>query len=412
MQISVLSYELGSRISPFIHSTFMEYFGTVIYDGIWVGKDSDIPNIDGIRLSVIEGCKEAGISAVRWPGGCCADHYHWKEGIGASRKDRMHPIPTTSDIWRQDFGTDEFIRFCELINAEPILIANTATGTVQEFFDWFEYCNGTINTRYGSLRAENGHPEPYQIRYWGMGNTDENVWWVDYNDPSSYAKRYMQFMTAVRGYWREFKVIGLGLSKRHKMDGWVAGFLDHVTRNQKAKGPDYLSIHHYIGSAKGAYKDCGGAVDFNEDEYYASLKALSNYQADIDEHRRVIQQHTNPEHKTMICFDEWGLWHKEATSDNGTRQIQTLRDGIFAACAMHLFYRNSDIVEFAMQTQLANLLSSLFETDGACFYMTPTYYVFKLFKEHKGQYVITTKLTEESDEMIDYISSIVLQLAS
>jgi alpha-N-arabinofuranosidase len=108
----------------------------------------------------------------------------------------------------------------------------------------------------------------------------------------------------------------------------------------------------------------------------------------------------------MICFDEWGLWHKEATSDNGTRQIQTLRDGIFAACAMHLFYRNSDIVEFAMQTQLANLLSSLFETDGACFYMTPTYYVFKLFKEHKGQYVITTKLTEESDEMIDYISSI------
>lgn len=239
-----------------------------------------------------------------------------------------------------------------------------------------------------------------------MGNTDENVWWVDYNDPSSYAKRYMQFMTAVRGYWREFKVIGLGLSKRHKMDGWVAGFLDHVTRNQKAKGPDYLSIHHYIGSAKGAHKDCGGAVDFNEDEYYASLKALSNYQADIDEHRRVIQQHTNPEHKTMICFDEWGLWHKEATSDNGTRQIQTLRDGIFAACAMHLFYRNSDIVEFAMQTQLANLLSSLFETDGACFYMTPTYYVFKLFKEHKGQYVITTKLTEESDEMIDYISSI------
>ncbi|MDD3978437.1 MAG: alpha-L-arabinofuranosidase C-terminal domain-containing protein, partial [Methanomicrobium sp.] len=370
------------------------------------GKNSDIPNIDGIRLSVIEGCKEAGISAVRWPGGCCADHYHWKDGIGESRKNRMHPIPTTTDLWNHEFGTDEFMRLCELIGAEPILIANTATGTAQEFFDWFEYCNGSVNTKYGYLRSQNGHDAPYKIKYWGMGNTDENVWWIDYNDPVSYAKRYMQFMTSVRGYWKDFKVIGLGLSKRHKMDDWVAGYLDHVTRKQMAKGPDYLSIHHYIGSAKGAYKDCGGAIDFNESEYYASIRALSNYQSDIDIHRNTIQEHTNPKYETKICFDEWGLWHKEATNDNGTRQIQTLRDGIFAACAMHLFYRNCDIVEFAMQTQLANLLQSLFETEGKESYKTPTFYVFKIFKEHIGQYILNSIDKDKPDDNLDIIASI------
>ena len=165
MKISVNTVgTLKNVISPFIHSTFMEYFGTVIYDGLWVGKDSNIPNEAGIRLDVIEGCKQAGIAAVRWPGGCCADHYHWKDGISDQRHDRLHPIPTTTDIWRHDFGTDEFMKFCELISAEPILIANTATGDAAEFLDWFEYCNGPSSTKYGSLRAKNGHEQPYNIK--------------------------------------------------------------------------------------------------------------------------------------------------------------------------------------------------------------------------------------------------------
>lgn len=405
MKISVNTVgTLKNVISPFIHSTFMEYFGTVIYDGLWVGKDSNIPNEAGIRLDVIEGCKQAGIAAVRWPGGCCADHYHWKDGISDQRHDRLHPIPTTTDIWRHDFGTDEFMKFCELISAEPILIANTATGDAAEFLDWFEYCNGPSSTKYGSLRAKNGHEQPYNVKYWGMGNTDENVWWVDYNDPVAYAKRYMQFLTSIRGYVEDIKVIGLGLSQRHKLPGWVEGYLDHVTRDQRAKGPDYLSIHHYIGSAKGLYKDCGGDVDFNEQEYYASINALANYQSDIDVHREIIKEHTSSAYKTMICFDEWGLWHREAISATGTRQAQTLRDGVFAACALHLFYKNCDIVEFTMQTQLSNLLQSLFETDHEKFYKTPTFYVFKLFADHKGQYKIELDITDIEDK-IDCIAS-------
>jgi alpha-N-arabinofuranosidase len=124
------------RVSKHLHSVFFEFFGHVIYDGIWVGKNSDIPNIDGIRKEVVDGCKELGIGAMRWPGGCCADHYHWKNGIGKERMARIHPISDPANpIWRNDFGTDEFLHFCELVGAEPILTVNTATGTPEEFFD-------------------------------------------------------------------------------------------------------------------------------------------------------------------------------------------------------------------------------------------------------------------------------------
>ncbi|MGI6563787.1 MAG: alpha-L-arabinofuranosidase C-terminal domain-containing protein [Clostridia bacterium] len=393
------------RISPFLHSTFFEYFGSTVYDGIWVGKESPIPNVDGIRKSVIDGCREAGIAAVRWPGGCCADHYHWKDGVGKERKSRIHPIPCPDKIWHHDFGTDEFIHFCRLIGAEPIIVANTATGSPDEFLDWYEYCNGPVETKYGSYRAENGHPEPYNVKYWGIGNTDENVWWIDYNNPVAYAQNYLKFTTAIRELRNDLHIIGLGLSERHYLPGWVGKFLDYVTHRQRQKGPDSLSVHHYIGSAKSRYKECGDAVDFSDENYYFSLDALKYYQKDIDLHRGYISEHTNERFKTTICFDEWSLWHSEATLENGTRQRQTLRDAIFAACTLHLFYRNCDIVEFAMETQLVNLLQSLFETEGPKCYKTPTFYVFKLFKEHLKQTIIPI-YQDRPNSMTDCVASI------
>ena len=128
----------NSIISRHIHSVFFEYFGHVIYDGIWVGRESSIPNIDGLRKDVVEGCRELGIGAMRWPGGCCADHYHWKNGIGKERPARLHPIADPANpVWRHDFGTDEFLHFCELTGADPVLTVNTATGSPEEFLDWY-----------------------------------------------------------------------------------------------------------------------------------------------------------------------------------------------------------------------------------------------------------------------------------
>lgn len=393
-------------VSSKLHSVFFEYMDYVIYDGIWVGKDSPIPNVDGIRLDVIEGCRELGIGCMRWPGGCCADHYHWKNGIGKERENRTYPLALPlHDVWSNEFGTDEFLKLCELVGAEPILTVNTATGTPEEFLDWYEYVNGSVDTKYGRMRAENGHPEPYNVKYWGIGNTDENVWHIDYNNPVAYAQTFMKYRTVLRKERTGIYWIGLGLSSRHKIPGWTGKMLDHVTRNQRDLGPNALSVHHYLGGAKQGGALCGGDVDYSDEAYYALLDLLERYQYDIDLHRVTIREHTNPKYPTKICFDEWGAWHPEATIENYQRQRQTVRDAIFAALALHLFYRNSDVVEFAMETQLTNLLQSLFETDGARIYRTPTYYVMKILRPHLGQY-LSTVLPDDIDEDLDAVATV------
>lgn len=394
------------RIDKKIHSVFFEYFGRVIYDGIWVGKDSPIPNVDGIRKAVIDGCKEIGVGAMRWPGGCCADHYHWKNGIGKERPPRMHPVQDPGNpVWRNEFGTDEFLKLCALVGAEPILTINTATGTPEEFLDWFEYVNGAPETKYGKMRAGNGHPAPYNVRYWGVGNTDENVWHIDYNNPVAYAQTYLRYQTVIREARKKLSFIGLGLSMRHQLPGWTGKALDHITRNQRDMPPNALSVHHYLGGAKQGSDLCGDDIEYTDSGYYALLDLLERYQYDIDLHRITIREHTPQGSKTKICFDEWGAWHPVATIENNQNQRQTVRDAIFAAITLHIFYRNCDIVEFAMETQLCNLLQSLFETDGEKFYKTPTFYVMKLFKAHAGQLLIPL-LADDVDEDVDAVASI------
>ena len=158
------------KINKFQHSVFAEVLGECVYDGIWVGKESKIPNVDGIRKDFIDGCKEAGVTAIRWPGGCFADHYHWKYGVGPNRKSRIYKANledgehvSKPETYSNEFGTNEFIELCRLVGCEPILVTNTATGIPADFLDWFEYCNGDTTTFYGSLRVKNGHPESYQV---------------------------------------------------------------------------------------------------------------------------------------------------------------------------------------------------------------------------------------------------------
>ena len=397
------------KINKFQHSVFAEVLGECVYDGIWVSKNSSIPNVDGIRKDFIEGCKEAGVTAIRWPGGCFADHYHWKYGIGSNRKSRIYKANLEGDqlishaeTFSNDFGTDEFIELCRLVGCEPILVANTATGTPEEFLDWFEYCNGDSTTYFGSLRAKNGHPESYNVLHWALGNTDENFYHIAHEDPLNYARDFLRFRTTILDF-KNVNLIGLGLSLRHNQPTWPAQMLDYVTRNQTSRGPNSLSVHHYTGGMK--YPGMGSALKFSDDEYYTALNSVSLFQKDIDHHREVIAKHTNPKFKTTICFDEWGFWHPEADAKNQYRQPQPLRDGIFAALSLHTFYRNADIVEYAMETQVANVLQSLFETRGAEFYKTPTFYVFKLLKDHLGQNLVSFKGLE-SDPMLDAVMTV------
>ena len=397
-------------ISKYLHGTFAEFFGSTTYDGIWVGKDSPIPNVNGIRLDLIEAMKECGLTSFRWPGGCCAEKYHWLDGVGKNRTPRMHfAADKNAGIWDMSFGTDEFLELCELCGLEPIIVANVASGTVDEFRSWFEYCNAPKETKYGAMRAANGHPEPYYVRYWGIGNTDENAWKTAYN-PYVYAGDYVRFTTALDGDFAASaekdtsgcEFIGLGLSIRHGNFEWPKKVMELVTNNGRHKGPDYLSVHHYLGSMKD--KKCGNAVDYTDEEYYYLLNSLVKYEEDIKFHRGLIDEYSCKRYPTYLSIDEWGTWHDEDRIDLGTHQRQTMRDAVFAAMALHIFYRNSDVVKMAMQTQLCNLNESLFDTDGEHFVKTPTFWVMKLFKEHLEGYILDDAF--ECSDMVDAVASI------
>ena len=392
------------QISKYLHGTFVEYFGTTIYDGIWVGKDSSIPNINGFRRDVVEGVRECGLTMFRWPGGCCAEKYHWMDGVGKDRMPRMHYCTDdpNNGIWDMSFGTDECIEFCRLCGMEPMFVVNVSTGTTEEFRSWYEYCNAPSVTKYGAMRAANGHSEPYGVKMWGIGNTDENTWVAAWNS-GLYANDYIRFTAALDEFWRPHTtVVGLGLSIRHKHLDWARDVMDIVTCNGKIKGPDMLSVHHYLGSAKD--KKCGGAVNYTDEEYNYLLDSLVEYEKDIDFHRELVKEHACQKYPTYLSMDEWGTWHDEAVMENGLRQRQTLRDAIFAAKTMHIFYRNSDFVKLAMETQLCNLLQSLFETDGEKFVKTATFWVMKLYREHLEQYV-ADDLFSTDDESVDAFAS-------
>ena len=399
------------RLHRYLHGTFAEFFGRTTYDGIFVGKGSDIPNINGIRLDLIEALRDCGITVFRWPGGCCAEKYHWQDGIGKVRPPRMHfASDCNNGIWDMSFGTDEFIELCRLADIEPMLVANVSTGTVEEFRAWFEYCNAPPETKYGAMRAENGHPEPYGVHLWGIGNTDENAWKAAYN-PYMYAGDYLRFVSALDGNFaadrdgkmpKKCTLVGMGLSIRHGHGDWPARVLDIITNNGEFKGPDMLSVHHYLGSMKD--KKCGDAVDYTDEEYYYLLNSLSKYEQDIDFHRELIANHACKRFPTYLAIDEWGTWHDEDRIDRGTHQRQTMRDAVFAAKALHIFYRNSDVVKMAMQTQTCNLNESLFDTDGASFVKTPTFWVMKLFKEHLEQYLLEDAFVTE--EHVDAVMTV------
>ena len=392
------------KISKYLHGTFAEYFGTTIYDGIWVGKESPIPNINGFRRDVVEGVRECGLTVFRWPGGCCAEKYHWQDGIGKDRLPRMHYCTTDTNkgIWDMSFGTDECIEFCRLCGMEPMFVCNVSTGTAEEFREWFEYCNAPDFTKYGALRAANGHPEPFDVKFWGIGNTDENSWKMAY-DTHTYGADYLRFVSALDADWlASTTTVGLGLSIRHKHEKWPADVMDIVTCGGTRVGPDMLSVHHYLGSMKD--KRCGDAVDYTDEEYYYLLDSLSQYEKDIDFHRALVEKHSCKKRPTYLAMDEWGTWHSEATGETGQRQRQTVRDAVFAGLAMHIFYRNADFVKMAMETQLTNLLQSLFETDGECFMKTATFYVMKLYREHLEQY-LTDGVTETLSGNADIVAS-------
>lgn len=364
----------GETIPPEIYGHFSEHLGRCIYEGIWVGNSGNIPNQNGIRLDVLAALKQLRVPVIRWPGGCFADDYHWRDGIGP-----IESRPQTVNLWWKQvepnsFGTDEFLQFCEVVGAAPYICANLGSGSPREARDWVEYCNFTGDSTLAQLRAANGRKPPYQVKRWGIGN--EN-WGCGGNFTGrDYAKEYMRFATYMRAISPEIELLACGASfgdyRNSVQNAWNREVCDELRRVDLV---NHITLHRHFSRGQGE--------SFSDAEYYALFADALSMERDIALTDAVLRD-CFPDRTVGIAVDEWGVWHPEAVPENGLEQPNTLRDALMAATVLHVFNQWAQRVSMANLAQTVNVLQCLAVTDRNKMFLTPTYYVFDMMRLHGG----------------------------
>ncbi len=367
-----------ATINPNIYGHFAEHLGGCIYDGIWVGPDSSVPNLRGIRLDVVEALRRVKPPVVRWPGGCFADDYHWRDGIGP-RESRPRRINAHWGGVVEDngFGTHEFIDFCRQVGAEPYICGNVGSGTVREMREWLEYLNWAGDSSLTRLRAENGHPEPFGVKYFGVGN--ENWGCGGSMTPEYYAdqvRRYASFLFFGDSLCRiACGPAGTNLTWTRRFFQALAGDDPAFRRLGVIQG---FGAHYYCGTA-------GTATEYTDDQWYELLRKAMVME-DVVVTNRAIMDGFDQERRIGLAVDEWGTWHPpmEDTNPRFLRQQNTIRDALVAALSLDIMNRHADRVVMANIAQLVNVLQALILTDGPRMLLTPTYYVYEMYAPHQG----------------------------
>ena len=374
------------RIAPEIYGHFAEHLGRCIYEGFWVGEDSDIPNVRGIRTDVVEALRKIQVPVLRWPGGCFADEYHWKEGIGPrEQRGRMINTHWGRVIDDNAFGTHEFLDLCEMLDCEAYVAGNVGSGTVEEMQDWVEYMTSDSDSDMADLRRQNGREKPWRVRYFGVGN--EN-WGCGGNMTAEYyADLYRRFQTYVRDYSgnRILKVAcGPGSLNLHWMD---------TVMRKAARHMDAISLHHYVRGT-GNWTDKGSATEFDEKEWFALMKNSLGVDELIVRNVEVMDKY-DPRHRVALYVDEWGTWWdpEPGTNPGFLYQQNTLRDAVSAGIFLNVFNRHCDRVKMANIAQTNNVLQAMILTRGEEMIVTPTYHVFEMFKVHQGATFLPSDLT-------------------
>ncbi len=389
-KIEILLTEPIGTISPDLYGHFTEHIGGVIYDGIWVGEDSPIPNQGGIRAALVEHMKRLKPSVVRWPGGCFADSYNWRDGVGP-RAQR----PRRTNFWINDgflasapdgpakyepnqFGTNEFMHFCKLIGAQPYLAANLRSNTARDFYEWVEYCNAPApQSSLADQRATNGDPEPFRVRFWGVG---KESWGCGGNfTPEEYAAEFRRFTAWVPGYGVPLAFIASG-PNGGDLD-WTRKFFARLTERDRGllRTVYGWALHYYCGTA-----GKGDAIDFTVNDWYDLLAKAIRMEALIEEHWAAMGE-VDRQHRVKLVVDEWGAWHHAGTEVARTHlfgQTSTLRDALIAGLTLDIFNRHANKVAMANVAQLINNLHSLFLAWEDKFVATPNFHVFEMYSAH------------------------------
>ena len=395
------------HINPELQGHFSEHLGRCIYEGIYVGENSDIPNVNGMRKDVVEALKEIQVPVLRWPGGCFADEYHWKDGIGPKEK-RKKMINTHwgGVVKDNSFGTHEFMELCRQLGCKTYINGNMGSGTVQEMSEWVEYMTFEGVSPMADLRKANGHEEPWQVNYFGVGN--EN-WGCGGNmRPEFYGDMYRRYQTYVRNYHPDkpiYKIAcGANAGDYHWTDKVLETTFDHG--NGFMNG---MSLHYYT-LPTGNWQKKGSALEFDEADWYRTLKATLKMEELIKGHGAIMDQY-DPEKKIGMVIDEWGTWYdvEPGTNPGFLYQQNTMRDALVAGINLNLFHKNCDRVKMANIAQMVNVLQAVILTDGDRMVKTPTWHVFHLYKVHQDaelveSYVETKQVGVEEGVQIPDLS--------
>jgi alpha-N-arabinofuranosidase len=375
-----------STINRNIYGHFAEHLGRCIYDGIWVGEESSIPNTRGIRNDIVAALKALNIPVLRWPGGCFADEYHWRDGIGPRDK-RPRRINTTwgGVIETNAFGTHEFMDLCEMIGADAYIGGNVGSGTPQEMMEWVEYMTSDSNSALADLRRQNGREKPWKIPYFGVGNES---WGCGGNMRPEYsADEYRRFANFVKSY------SGNGIQK-------IASGANEDDYNwtevlmSKAGGQLQGFSLHFFTVPTGKWERKGSATRFGEDEWYSTLVRTLRMEELIQKHSAIMNKY-DPQKRVGLIVDEWGTWYdSEPGKDLGILyQQNSLRDAIVAGINLNIFNQHCDRVQMANIAQTINVLQAMILTDKERMILTPTYYVFDMYKVHQNGTLIPVEVT-------------------
>ena len=412
-RVEIFLADTEATIDPNIYGQFTEHIGGVIYDGVWVGERSKIPNQYGIRGEIIEKMNQIKVPILRWPGGCFADSYDWKDGIGPREK-----RPRRTNFWENDpdaarlhetgrqvfepneFGTPEFLRFCQLAHAQPYIAANLRSLPALDFDHWVEYCNSPAgSTTFADVRAADGFSAPFGVKYWGVGNES---WGCGGNfTPEEYASEFRRYTNWIPKFGVELELIAAGPNGNDK--DWTHNFFEeifgssHPYYNPNFKG---WSIHHYASNlgrgltGNNTFRNAD-ALEFDMVGWYEVMRECDRIEQIISDQWAVMGEF-DPQHHIKIVVDEYGPWYRTGTEVNIEHifgQQVTIRDSLATALTLDAFNRNADKVSVAACAQLVNNINALFLCHEDKFLVTPNFYVFEMYAAHQGGKSLRTEFS-------------------
>jgi alpha-N-arabinofuranosidase len=366
-------------IRPELYGQFAEHLGGCVYGGLWVGRNSPIPNDDGLRSDVLAALQRLSVPVIRWPGGCFADDYHWEDGVGPpAERPRRFNAWWGHDVDDNSFGTHEFLRLCDKLGAKPYLAGNVGSGMPRELKQWVEYCNFDGDTTLTRRRRGNGRAEPFDVRYWGIGN--ESWGCGGSMCPEDYAAAYKRYATFVQTFARQPTKMPLFLvacGPNGNDADWTRRFFKKAGKPAGDWALHGYAAHYYSGTA-------GTATEYDADQWLSLLHRAGAVEKLVLDQRAIMDE-TDPGRAIGLIVDEWGTWHPPTPGKpaNHLWQQNTLRDALVAGISLDVFNRHADKVVMANIAQVVNVLQAMLLTDEDRMLTTPTYHVFDLYQSHQ-----------------------------